>query len=406
MRRDRVGVAILLGVVLVVGLALRTQVAAVAPLIARMQQAFDLPFLLAGWLTAIPVVFLGVMAFAGPLVAGIAGTRAAIAWSMLLVVVFGVWRAFADDAAVLLLTTLPLGVGLGLASSLIPAAVRALDRTMHGPAMGFFALGLQAGTGGAAAVAVPLALLLGGWRESLLALVVPVVIGMIVWIALWPQARDDHGAGRASILPRTTVGLVGVFGVQAFVFYSTLTWLPARLMEVDWSEAGAGATLGLLNGLAMIGTLVVAAWCRNFRMRLVMTVWGSLALAVGLALIAVDPARTIAWACIAGVAFGTLFPIALTLPLDYAHDSHDALRLSAGTLGLGYLVSSAGSTLSGGLRDLSGSFEPVFLALALIGLLPCMAVLALRRRPLPEDGAPGQRPQPAPDSRRPPRAPH
>lgn len=387
MRSDRAGVAAVLGVVVVVGIALRTQVAGVAPLIPRMQDAFDLPFLLAGWLTSIPVVFLGVMAFAGPFVAAIAGTRAAIAWSMLLVIVFAVWRAFAGDAAVLLLTTLPLGVGIGLAGALIPAAVRNLDRAVHGPALGFFALGLQAGTGGAAAVAVPLALMLGGWREALLALAIPLVIALIIWIVLWRPKADDRGAEGASILPRTTIPLVAVFGLQAFVFHSTLTWLPARLTEVGWPEAGAGATFGLLNAFAMGGTLLVAISCRTFRMRVVMTVLGSLALAAGLALIAVDPARSIAWACIAGVAFGMLFPIAITLPLDYARDSHDALRLTAGTLGLGYLVSSAGSSLSGGLRDLSGSFEPVFLVLAVIGLLPGVAALDLRRRPPPDAGA-------------------
>lgn len=385
-RRDA---AVVLGVVLVVGIALRTQVAGVAPLIPRMQDAFDLPFLLAGWLTSIPVVFLGGMAFAGPVVARIAGTRAAIAWSMLLVIVFAVWRAFAGDAAVLLLTTLPLGAGIGLAGALIPAAARNLDQGVRGPALGFFALGLQAGTGGGAAVAVPLALILGGWREALLALAIPLVIGLIIWIALWRPKGDDRGADGVSILPRTTVPLAAVFGLQAFVFHSTLTWLPARLTEVGWSEAGAGATFGLLNAFAMAGTLLVAVWCRTFRMRVLMTFLGSLALAAGLALIAVDPDRTIAWACIAGVAFGMMFPIAITLPLDYARDSQDALRLTAGTIGLGYLVSSAGSSLSGGLRDLSGSFEPVFVVLAIIGFLPAIAAVALRRRPPPANDGGG-----------------
>jgi cyanate permease len=112
-----------------------------------------------------------------------------------------------------------------------------------------------------------------------------------------------------------------------------------------------------------------------------MAISGSLALAAGLVMIGIEPTLTLVWAGIAGVAFGMLFPIAITLPLDYAADSHDALRLTAGTLGLGYLVSSAGSSLSGGLRDLSGSFQPVFLVLAAIGLLPILAALALRRRP-------------------------
>jgi CP family cyanate transporter-like MFS transporter len=388
MRGDHPRLIAVLSTLLVVGIALRTQVAGVAPLIPRMQQTFEMPFLIAGWLTSAPVAFLGVMAFLGPFVASIAGTRLAIGGSMVIVTVFSIWRALAGDAVALLLSTLLIGVGTGLAGALIPAAVRGLDRALHGQALGFFTLGLQAGTGAAAAIAVPLALWLGGWREALIALALPLVVALVFWTLVWGPPLGDQGrAAGTSVSPRTTIPLVTVFGLQAFVFHSTLTWLPTHLSEAGWSEASGGATFGLLNTFAMGGTLAVAIWCRTFRLRVLMTIWGSLILAAGLVLIGIDPGRSIVWAGVAGTAFGLLFPIAITLPLDYARDVHDALRLTAGTLGLGYLISSAGSSLSGGLRDLTGSFELVFVGLAGLSLVPILAAFAMRRRPPPPSDA-------------------
>jgi CP family cyanate transporter-like MFS transporter len=312
----------------------------------------------------------------------------AIAGSMVVVIVFSIWRALAADATALLVTTLLVGVGTGLAGALIPAAVRGLDRALHGQALGFFTLGLQAGTGAAAAIAVPLAIWLGGWRQALVALALPLVVALIFWTVVWAPPSGSQGrTSGTSLSPRTTIPLVTVFGLQAFVFHSTLTWLPTHLGEAGWSEASGGATFGLLNTFAMVGTLAVAIWCRTFRLRVVVTIWGSLALAAGLALIGIDPGRSILWAGLAGTAFGLMFPIAITLPLDYARDVHDALRLTAGTLGLGYLISSAGSSLSGGLRDLTGSFELVFLGLAGLSLVPILAALAMRRRPPPPSGS-------------------
>jgi CP family cyanate transporter-like MFS transporter len=379
MRRVSGPLAMILGVQLLVGIALRPQFAGVAPLIPQMRAELNIPFALAGWLTAVPALFLGIMAFIGPAAARAIGARAAIGASLVLVLVFSIWRAAAADAAGVLAATFPIGVGIGLAGALIPGALGQLNRALYGSAMGVYALGLQIGAGGSVAIAVPLSLWLGGWRPALVVFAAPLLLALLVWLLAWRVTGGQERLGTETVLPRFSVVLVLVFALQSIAYHSTATWLPVHLIEAGWSESGAGAVLGLLNGLAVVGTIGVALWCRTLRSRVGAIVAGGALLTLSCVLIAVNPVGAILWAGVAGLAYGVLFPIAITLPLDYARDAREGLRLTAGTLGVGYLLSSGASTLTGGLRDVTGSFVPVFLLLALTG--PALAVVALALRP-------------------------
>lgn len=305
---------IILGVQLLVGIALRPQFAGVAPLIPQMRAELNIPFALAGWLTAIPALFLGIMAFIGPTAARAIGVRAAIGASLVLVLIFSIWRASAADAAGVLAATFPIGIGIGLAGALIPGALGQLNRVLYGSAMGVYALGLQIGAGGSVAIAVPLALWLGGWRPALVVFAAPVLLAGLAWLLAWRFVGGQERAAGETVLPKFSVALVLVFGLQSIAYHSTATWLPARLTEAGWSESGAGAVLGLLHGIAVVGTIGVALWCRSLGSRRRATVAGGLLLMLSCVLIAVNPDGAILWVCIAGLAYGVLFPIALTLP--------------------------------------------------------------------------------------------
>ncbi|QJX02277.1 hypothetical protein HML84_10565 [Alcanivorax sp. IO_7] len=64
------------------------------------------------------------------------------------------------------------------------------------------------------------------------------------------------------------------------------------------------------------------------------------------------------WAVIAGVGLGGSFPLALTLPLDYAATPTEAGRLSALVQGLAMLMGALGPLVFGVLRDGYGFPRP------------------------------------------------
>jgi CP family cyanate transporter-like MFS transporter len=70
-----------------------------------------------------------------------------------------------------------------------------------------------------------------------------------------------------------------------------------------------------------------------------------------------------------GLCLGTIFPIALTLPLDLAERPQDAGALASMMLAGGFLGSAAAPFLLGVARDVSGDFNASLVVLAVLSAL-------------------------------------
>jgi CP family cyanate transporter-like MFS transporter len=85
-------------------------------------------------------------------------------------------------------------------------------------------------------------------------------------------------------------------------------------------------------------------------------------------LLLVAPDGALVWVIGAGWANGTLFTLAMTLPLDVA-DSPGAVGGLAGMmLGVGYIGIALAPITLGAIRDATGSFEPVLGVIAATSL--------------------------------------
>ena len=149
-----------------IALALRPQIVGIGPLLPEIQLDLDLSHAVAGLLGTIPVLCMGLFAPPSAYVSGWIGSRAAIGAAVALIGVAGVARAFAPGAVGVLLLTLPVGIGIAVAGTLLPVAVKERFGDRPAYATGMYATGINAGAMLAAATAVPLAAL-GSWRTSL-----------------------------------------------------------------------------------------------------------------------------------------------------------------------------------------------------------------------------------------------
>src|SRR3712207_7168630 len=100
--------------------------------------------------------------------------------------------------------------------------------------------------------------------------------------------------------------------------------------------------------------------------------------AAGLAPLAA-PWAPLAWVIVLGLGIGGLFPLAMTLPLDYSADAEEAGRLTAMTFFVGYIVAAVGPVAVGALRDATGGYAVPFVALAALSV--GMLVASFRFRP-------------------------
>jgi MFS transporter, CP family, cyanate transporter len=381
---------LLLAALLLAAVALRPQLVGAGPLIPDIQDDLGVSHAVAGLVGTIPVLCMGVFAPLAGLVSARFGLRAAMAGCLLAIAAFGLGRAAAPGAAVLLGLTLPIGIAMAVAGTLLPVAVK--HRFAHRPAFasGIGVTGINLGAAVSSALAVPLAAALGGWRGALAAFSLAALAIWAGWMALSRGAWDERSGGRPPPLPvrRPIVwAIVLAFAVPSAVYYALVAWIADAYQERGWSDESSGAVLGVM-GVAAVPAALVVPWLADRMGSRRQWMWfaaGCLSVAtLGFAALA---GGAFVWAVFAGVALGTVFPISLTMCLDVAHGPADAGAATALVFLAGYPIAALGPLGVGALRDLTGSFDAGLWALFGTALLMAAVLAPLTPRRLRPEGA-------------------
>lgn len=371
------------------GTALRTQALIVGPLVGDVQAELGMSHGIAGLLSTIPVLCMGFLAPLGPVLAGSIGPRLGTALCILFIAVFGVLRAFLPDAATVLLATVGVGVGMSLVGPILPAIVR--QRLPNHPAAGTgaYVTGLVIGGATTAAVAVPVATALGGWRGSFALISATAFISLAAWLLLMPRDEGHvHSAPQRPSIPwrRPAAWLLGlIFGSQSVLFYGCITWLASIYVERGWPAADAGTLVALLAGIGLPTTIAVPLFADRFGTRRSQLAFAAIVSVTGALIVALTPGEppgsivALGATALLGIGIGLYFPLALTLPVDVAADPAEASSVSALMLLVGYLFAAIAPVFLGIVRDATGSFDQV--AWILVGVAATMIPLSLALNP-------------------------
>lgn len=356
------------------GTATRPQMMAVGPLIPMIQDDLVVSHAVAGLLATIPLVCMGIFALAGPTSAQLFGTRWGMTLSLLVIAVFGFGRALAPNAFLVLAATVPIGIGIGIGGALLPIAVKERFPKRPAFATGMYTNGYQAGAAISSAIAAPLALWLGGWRESLVAVSVLSLVMAVVWHL--STANNVTAAPRtAATRPRwpwkdgVAWLLVLSFALRAGIFQALLSWLPAVYQERGWDATAAGLLPTAMTMGGIPATYLVTRVADRRGSRRLWMVGATSGLIIACLLLVVVPGIGYLGAFLCGACLGTLFPIALTLPLDLAERPQDVGALASMMLAGGFGVSAAAPFLLGAARDVTGNFTGSLLLLAFFSVL-------------------------------------
>ncbi len=342
------------------GLALRPQIVGVGPLIPEIERNLDISHAVAGLLGTIPVLCMGVFALPAPALTRRYGSRLAIAACLALIGGFGVARAAAPGAAAVITLTFGVGLGLGFAQALMPVAVKERFASRPAFATGIYVLGINIGSAISSALAVPIANAAGSWRWSL-----AVFSGFtLALVAAWTWlTRGEPPHRRAEVVPAQLPWgnglawrLVGIFGAMACLFYGLNSWLPDAYVERGWSDGKAGALLAVLNIAALVTTLIVPWFAdRHGSRRRYLGVF-SAGLAASCSGFVLLPGGAFAWAAIAGLCTGAMFPLVMTLPVDVGRRPAEVGAVAGMMLGVGYTIGAIAPLGLGAARDLTGSY--------------------------------------------------
>ena len=373
-----------LAALVIVGLALRTQILVLGPMVGQLQADLGMSHAVAGLLGTIPVLCMGLLAPLGPVLAGSIGPRLGIAVCVGLIGIFGVARALLPDAATVLFATVGIGVGMALSGPILSMVVRARAPGHPAAGTGAYVAGMIIGGSIAAALVVPVADAFGGWRPAFAAIAAASGISFVAWLVLVPA---DPGARSRPGLPhlpwrRPSAWLLGlVFGSQSTLFYGAITWLASAYIERGWTVGQAAGLIAFFNGVGLLSSLSVPLFGDRIGTRRSQMTSAALAAVAGALVIALTPGEppgsviSLAAVALLGTGIGAFFPLALTLPVDVARDPAEAASITALMLLIGYLLSSVAPVVLGLVRDATGSFVAVLWIL--VGLAAVMVPLGL-----------------------------
>lgn len=369
-------------------LCLRPQIVAVGPLLPSIQKGLHVSHSVAGLLPTLVVLCMGLFATAGVRLAHRIGARRSIALALGLIGAFGVARALVPAAAAVILLTVPVGIGVAIAGTLMPRAVKEAWPERPAFATGVYATGISLGAAVAAAVAVPLATLAWGWRGSLVAISGFTALLLLAWLLLTahqppherPDEKPPHFPWRNTVAWR----LVSIFTLTSIAYYGITAWLPTAYVERGWSQASAGGLITVISVVTLPVSLLVA-WAGDHHgsRRLYLTSGAILLFVTGIGAVLL-PAAGWAWAVLIGIWVGVTFPSLMTLPLDVGAGAREVAGMAAMMLGVGYALSSLAPFLFGAVRDATGSFTAVlWLIVGNAGLLAIACLFAPHRRVTP-----------------------
>lgn len=381
-----------LAAILAAAFNLRAGIVIAGPLIDEIRSDTGMSSAVAGALTTIPFFCLGLFAFLGPGLVRRHGYRRVVLIALLLIAAGSLSRAGAPTAALMIVTTFPIGLGIALIGVTLPAVVKDQFPDRGGLVTGAYISFLSLGIITVGFTLVPLAEALGGWREAFALSAIPPSVAAALWLRRsafsggdpappdpeLPTAPPERLNLRERIRPSRAALVLGlVCGLQSVSFAGMVSWGPARYQEAGWTEHEAAMVLtaiGLLTIVAAL-TLLPLSEGRDRRYWLLGT---AIALTVALVWVGLAPTTmSWVWLTVFGLGSGGAFPLLLALVLDLADSPGEAVGLTSWMLGLGYLLAGLTPVVVGAIRDLSGGLELPILMLAGAGFLSAALTLLI-----------------------------
>jgi CP family cyanate transporter-like MFS transporter len=334
-------------------------------------------------LVAIPVICFSLAAFAGPpLSARLGEERGLLVMCAALTAGLALrpwWPSFSLFAG-----TVVCGLAVAVMNVMMPSVLRRRFPQHMGEMTAAYTVALSIGAGLAAGLTVPLVHTLGGSVPLALAFwALPAAAALALWL---PQVRLPRPAGR---VVGADIGLLRdwaawqitlFFGLQSALFYTLLSWLPTIYRDRGASPTAAGAVLGVMAAVGILGNVAAPLVANRFgRPRLAVAGTAILTM-IGLFGVLIAPTRlAFLWATLIGIGTAGTFSVTLLLIASRARDAVIAARLSGMAQGIGYLISALGPFAAGLLHSTSGGWDlPVVVTIGVCGAQLAAGLIAAR----------------------------
>ncbi len=349
--------------ILFIAMALRAPVTGVPPLVGLIREQLGLSNTAAGMLITLPLLAFAVVSLVSAGMARRHGLERTLFFALLLIG-GGIVLRSQGQAWALYAGTAVIGSGIAIGNVLLPSLLKRDFPQRLAGLTSAYVLTMSIAAGAASALAVPLASLAGGdWRISTLCMLVIPLAGALLWLPQLanhtpPASSTAHAPHGGRLWHSPLAWQVTLYlGINSFVFYVGVSWLPAILRDAGYSAVRAGSLQGLLQLMSAGPALFLAPVVRRMkdqRASAFCSAAGSLVPFCGLI---VAPGWATLWIVLLGLGTGGGIILGLMFVGLRASHAQQAAALSGMAQCIGYLFAASGPTLVGALHDRLGGWS-------------------------------------------------
>lgn len=366
---------------LCIAMALRAPVTGVAPLIGMIREQLGLSSTAAGMLITLPLLAFAVVSLFAAGLARRFGLERAL-FGALLLIAFGIVARTQGAAWGLYVGTAIIGSGIAIGNVLLPSLVKRDFPQRVAGLTSAYVLTMSVAAGVASAIAIPLAgLSAGGWRFSTLCLLALPVVSLLLWLPQLshhtaPASTTTHAPHGGRLWRSPLAWQVTLYlGINSFVFYVAVSWLPAILQDAGYSAERAGSLHGLLQLMSAGPALFLAPVVSRLKDQRGAAFCSAASSFVALAGLIAVPAWATLWIVLLGLGTGGGIILGLAFVGLRASHAQQAAALSGMAQCVGYLFAATGPALMGALHDRLNSWSVALGACAV--LCVAMAIIGL-----------------------------
>lgn len=373
-------------VLLVVGIIfvafnLRPSLTSVGPLIHSIRADMHISSGVAGMLTTLPLIAFAVLSPLAPKISYRWGNVRTIMFG-LMVLLIGIFIRSEGLMIGLFAGTVLIGSGVAICNVLLPSVVKHKFPTKVGLMTSVYTTAMGACATIGSGVSVPLAHGLGlGWQNAFLFWGALVIVGALLWL---PQvfsekkpASPQQGQFSEASLWRSPLAwkLTFFMGLQSFLFYCTITWLPEILHSQEISESTAGWMLAFVQLVGLPATFAAPVLAERLPDQrgivagigvLYFSGIAGLLFGGGLPLI-------VLWTFLIGLGQGASISLSLTMIGMRSSNARQTAALSGMAQSIGYLLAALGPVSVGFLFDQTQSWVVPLLVMLAVTIAVVMA---------------------------------
>lgn len=368
--------------ILLIALNLRPSLASIGPLVDDIMDSTGLSTSMLGLLTTLPLLAFGVVSIFASFFTVKWGTSQVLLVAMALLTA-GILIRSSPWLPGLFIGTIMLGIAIAFGNVLLPTLTKQNFSKKSGLVTSLYSSTMAIGASLAAGISVPLAHTYQlGWRGSLRIWGILAFIALLIWLPqLWrlkqEPAKANYLQALRNMLKQGLAWHIAFFlGLQSFIFYAVLTWLPTLFISRGYDSEYGGWMLSLSQATGIFGSLLIpylAGKKKDQRAIVLFLVSLEIISFTGL----LFPSWGIEWVWISmlGFVLGGSFGLALLFLVIRAKNAKTATELSGMTQSIGYFIAALGPIIIGSLYDYTGDWTYPIITLLLITVLKLISGL-------------------------------